>query len=58
MVHRNGFPSKESQYIKVDHSMIEELISEVQTLINHIVSTKRIEIEKWFSVMAIQNIES
>ena len=45
LVHRNGFPSKDSEYIKVDQNMIDELISEVQKLINHIVSIKKIEIE-------------
>lgn len=58
LVHRNGFPSKDSEYIKVDQNMIDELISEVQKLINHIVSIKKIEIENWFPVMAVQNIES
>jgi hypothetical protein len=58
LVHRNGLPSKESEYIKVDNIMIEELISEVQILINHIVETKRTEIESWFPVMTDKNIGS
>lgn len=58
LVHRNGFPSKESEYIRVDNYMIEELILEVQTLVNHIVRTKRIEIENWIPIFEVQNIES
>jgi len=60
LVHRNGFKSKEFEYeyIKVDHNMIEELISEVQTLINHIVRTRSFEIKNWFPVIEDQNIES
>ena len=58
LVHRNGRQDKDYEYIKVDHNMIEELISEVKTLINHIVRTKSIEIENWFPVIEVQNIES
>lgn len=58
LVHRNGYPSKESEYIKVDHNMIEELIAEVQTLINHIVKTRNTEIENWFPDIEVQNLVS
>lgn len=52
LVHRNGFPSKESEYIKVDHEMIDELIVEVQRLLNHIVEKKKTAIENWLPVPA------
>lgn len=58
LVHRNGFPSKDSEYIRVDQNMIEELITEVQTFINHIIRTRRIEIDNWFPVIEVQDIES
>lgn len=58
LVHRNGYPSKDSEYIKVDNNMIEELIAEVQTLISHIVKTKKTEIENWFPDIEIQNLVS
>lgn len=47
LVHRNGFPSKESKYLKVNNNMIDELITEVQMIVNHIMETKKLEIEKW-----------
>ncbi len=48
LVHRNGFPTKYSEYIKVNDAMIDELIAEVQTLIDHIIKVKKTEIKEWF----------
>ncbi|MHC1705200.1 MAG: hypothetical protein AB9846_14935 [Tenuifilaceae bacterium] len=48
LVHRNGFPSSKPEYIKVNHKMIDELIIEVQTIVNHIIITKQDEIDNWF----------
>ena len=48
LVHRNGFPTKDSEYIKVDDAMINALIQEVQTLIDHIIKVKKKEIKEWF----------
>jgi hypothetical protein len=48
LVHRNGFPTKDSEYIKVNDAMIDELIVEVQTLIDHIIKVKETEIKEWF----------
>jgi hypothetical protein len=48
LVHRNGFPTKDSEYIKVSAVMIDELILEVQTLVNHITKVKETEIKEWF----------
>ncbi|MDD2197082.1 MAG: hypothetical protein PHW91_07830 [Bacteroidales bacterium] len=58
LVHRNGFPSKDSEYIRVDSNMIEELITEVQTLINYIIRTRKMEIHSWFPSIETQNIVS
>jgi hypothetical protein len=48
LVHRNGFPSKNSVYIKVDDKMIDGLITEVKTLVDHIINSKKTEINEWF----------
>jgi hypothetical protein len=47
LVHRNGLPSNKSEYIKVDRNMINDLMTEVHTLINHIIEKRKFEIEKW-----------
>ncbi len=47
LVHRNGFPSKNSEYVKVNPTMINELITEVNTLVDHIIKTRQAEIEEW-----------
>jgi hypothetical protein len=47
LVHRNGYPSKDSEYIKVSEKMIDDLIIEVNKLVNHIMVSKRYEIENW-----------
>ncbi len=48
LVHRNGMPSKKSEYIQVNDEMLDELIYEVETLVNHIIKTKETEINNWF----------
>jgi len=48
LVHRNGMPSKTSEYIKVNDKMLDELISEIETLVNHIIKSKETEIKNWF----------
>jgi hypothetical protein len=48
LVHRNGFPSKNSEYVKINEDMLDELILVVNNLINFIIDKKRIEIENWF----------
>lgn len=48
LVHRNGFPTNKSKYIKVDNNMIDELISEVQAIVNYIIEEKESELENWF----------
>jgi len=48
LVHRNGFPTKDSEYIKVSDAMIDELILEVQTLVDQITKVKETEIKEWF----------
>lgn len=48
LVHRNGFPSKTSEYIKVDENMIDGLIAEVKTLVDHIINSKKTEIDEWY----------
>ena len=50
LVHRNGYPSKKSEYIKVDHKMIDELIVEVQMLVEHIIEKMKTEIDNWLPV--------
>lgn len=52
LVHRNGYPSKKSEYIKVDHKMIDELIVEVQMLVDHIIENMKTEIDNWLPVPA------
>lgn len=47
LVHRNGYPSKDSGYIKVSKGMIDDLIFEVDTLVNHIMNSKKYEINNW-----------
>lgn len=48
LVHRNGFPTKDSEYIRVNDAMIDELIVVVQTLVEHIIKVKETEIKEWF----------
>jgi len=47
LVHRNGFPNKNSEYVQVNDDMIDELMSEVQTLVDYIIKTKETEIKNW-----------
>lgn len=47
LVHRNGFPTKNSEYIKVTDSMIDELITEVQKVVDHITDNRKAEINDW-----------
>lgn len=49
LVHRNGWPSKKSEYVQVTDKMIDELIFEVQKLIDYIIKMKEKEINEWFS---------
>ena len=48
LVHRNGFPSKNSEYEKINKETLDELILVVNNLINLIIDKKTIEIENWF----------
>lgn len=48
LVHRNGRPSKNSEYVQVTDKMIDELIFEVQKLVDYIIKAKEKEIKEWF----------
>ena len=47
LVHRNGYPAKDSEYIKVKEGMIDNLIFEVNTLVEHIMNSKKYEVNSW-----------
>jgi hypothetical protein len=47
LVHRNGYPSKKSEYVEVGIEMIDELIYEVDILVKHIINSKEKDINNW-----------
>lgn len=51
LVHRNGFPSKDSNYTEVTDIMIDELINEVDLIIQSIIDNKQEEITNWFPTL-------
>ena len=47
LVHRNGYPSKDSSYAEIDDNVLDDLINEVNLLIQSIIEIKKEEIKRW-----------